>query len=114
MKTLGRILIILAVFSVLAGLMVLGVNASGGSTSALDGAPSQLRPGGDSNQFRPEGDQNRPDRGERGGAGGSRWMFGVIKNVGVMALLVTVIAWPKSIAKKKKKQAGIKSANGEA
>jgi hypothetical protein len=112
MKALGRILIILAVFSALAGLMVLGVNASGTNAADFNGAPSQLRLGGDN--VRPEGDQNRPERGDGGGSGGSRWMFGLTKNVGVMALLVMVIAWPKSIAKKKKKQAGIKSANGEA
>jgi hypothetical protein len=34
----------------------------------------------------------------------------LIKNVGILALLVTIIAWPKSVAKKKKKQAGIRSA----
>ena len=111
MKTIGRILIILAVFSVFAGLMVVAVNASGANTPAADGAPSQLRPGGDG--ARPEGDGNRPERGERDGAGGSRWMFGLIKNMGVMAVLVTIIAWPKSIAKKKKKkQAVVSSVNG--
>ena len=107
MKTIGRILIILVVFSVFAGLMVVAVNASGANTPAAEGAPSQLRP---------EGDGNRPERGEhgeRGEAGGSRWMFGLIKNVGVMAVLVTIIAWPKSIAKKKKKkQAVVSSVNG--
>ena len=108
MKTLGRILIILAVFVALSDLMVIAVNASGTNAPDFNGT-SQFRPGGDG--IRPEGDQNRPEREELGG-GGSRWMFGLIRNIGVMAVLVTIIVWPKSVAKKKKKQAGIKSANG--
>jgi hypothetical protein len=109
MKTLGRILLILAVFVALSGLMMVAVNASGTNAPDFSGAP-QFRPGGDDG-VRPEGDQNRPERGDREGVG-PRWMFGLIKNIGVMAVLVKVIVWPKSVAKKKKKQAGIKSANG--
>jgi hypothetical protein len=30
-----------------------------------------------------------------------------------MAVLVTIIAWPKSVAKKKRKQAAINSANSQ-
>jgi hypothetical protein len=113
MKTIGRILIILAVFFALSGLMVVAVNASGANAPDFGGALPQIRPGGDDSGVRPEGgDENRPERGERGGSG-SRWMFGPVKNVGVMAVLVTIIVWPKSMAKKKRKQAGIKSANGE-
>lgn len=105
MKTIGRILIILAVFSALSGLMVLAVNASGASAApaGFDGDPSQLRPEGD--RVRPEGGEFRPEHGERGGAGGSRWVFGLVKNVGIMAVLVTLIALPKNLAKKKRKQA---------
>jgi hypothetical protein len=109
MKTIGRILIILAVFSIFAGLMVVAVNASGSNAPAADDT-RQFRPAVDG--IRPEGDGNRPERGDRG-AGGSRWMFGLVKNIGVMALLVTVIVWPKSVAKKKRKQAAIKSTVGE-
>jgi hypothetical protein len=114
MKIIGRILIILVVFAALSGLMVAGVNASGSNAPDFDGA-SQFRPDGGEG-LRPEGDENRPDRGERserGGAGGSRWMFGLLKNVGVMAVLVTIIAWPKSVAKKKRKQAAISSTNSQ-
>jgi hypothetical protein len=110
MKTIGRILIILAVFSIFAGLIVLAVNASGSNAPDFSGAP-QFRPGG-GDGIRPEGDGNRPER-DRGGAGGPRWMFDLVKNVGVVAVLVTIIVWPKSIAKKRRKQAGIKPANGE-
>jgi len=104
MKIIGRILIILVVFAVLSGLMVATVNASGSNTSSFDGAP----------QLHADGDMGgRPEHGERGAAGGSRWMFGLLKNVGVMAVLVTIIAWPKSVAKKKRKQAAINSANSQ-
>ena len=101
MKTLGRIFIILAVFSIFAGLMVVAVNASGTNAPDFSGAP-QFRPDDGS---RPEGDQNRPERDE-GGIDVPRWVFGLIKNVGVMAVLVILIVLPKSVAKKKRKQAG--------
>jgi len=113
MKTIGRILIILAVFSALSGLMMLAVNASGTSAvpTGFDGAPSQFRPegDGDGDGVRPEGGEFRPEHGERGGAGGSgsRWAFGLVKNVGIMAVLVVLIALPKGLAKKKRKQATV-------
>jgi hypothetical protein len=118
MKTIGRIIIILTVFFALSGLMVVAVNASGSNAPDFGGPLPQIRQGGDSGQFRPEtgtrpeGGQNRPERGERGG-GGSRWMFGLIKNIGVMAILVTIIVWSKSAAKKRKRQSGTKSTNSE-
>jgi len=108
MKTIGRILIILAVFSAFAGLMIVAVNASGSNTTDFGGA-SQFRPNDGQDRVGPEGNENRPERGEREASGGPRWMFGLIKNVGVMALLVTIIVWPRSAAKKKRKQAAIKS-----
>ena len=96
MKTIGRILIILAVFSIVAGLMVTAVNASSASAA--------------SRQFRPDRQNGfRPER-EGRGAGGAGWIFGLVKNVGVMAVLVTLIVWPKSIAKKKKRQIAVNSA----
>ena len=113
MKTIGRIIIILTVFIALSGLMVVAVNASGSSAPDFGGPRLQIRQGGGGDQFRPGGGQNRPERGDRGGGGSSRWVFGLIKNVGLIAILVTVIVWPKSVAKKRKRQAGIKSANGQ-
>jgi hypothetical protein len=109
MKTIGRILIILAVFSAFAGLMIVAVNATGANAPGFDGTP-QFRPNAVQDRVRPGGDENRPDRGERGVPDGPRWMFGLIKNMGLLALLVTIIVWPKSVAKKKRKQAVIKSA----
>jgi hypothetical protein len=114
MKIVGRILVILVVFSALAGLMVLAVNASGASAapSSFDSARPQFRSDGDANGPRPEGGfnpesgQGRPERGERGfPEGGSRWMFGLVKNVGIMTILVLLIALPRNIAKKKRRQA---------
>jgi hypothetical protein len=122
MKIIGRVLIILAVFSTLSGLMVLAVNANGSSASDFDGTRPQfaleegregefIRPEG--GEFNPESGQVRPERGEGGDpGGGSRWMFGMVKNVSVMAVLVTLIVLPRSFAKKKKRQAAINSANG--
>jgi hypothetical protein len=113
MKTIGRILIILAVFLAVSGLMVVVVNASGANAPDF-GGDAQFRPGGE-NGTRPEGDQNRPERHEGGpGGGGSRMMFGLVKNVGVMAVIVALIAWPRSAAKKRKKQTTITSSTEDA
>ncbi|NOT03914.1 MAG: hypothetical protein HOP27_04875 [Anaerolineales bacterium] len=123
MKTLGRILIILVVFAALSGLMVVGVNALGLSVSNFRGEGGEFRPGGDGEGFpppsfrpdgddggfRPEGFEERGERGERRG-GVAGMMFGAIKNIFVIALLVTVIVWPKSIARSKRKNGAVKSA----
>lgn len=112
MKTIGRILIILAVFSALSALMVLAVNSSGGSSSApdFDGAPPQFEGQEGREGFRPEGGETRPEFGERGERGGG-WMFGLTKNLVVISLLVTLIVLPKSIARNKKKRAIINPVN---
>jgi hypothetical protein len=110
MKTIGRILIILVVFSALSGLIVLAVNASGTSAASagFDGARPQLSSNVNEGGFNPEGAQGRHERGERGGhEGGGGWAFGLVKNMGVMTILVLLIALPKSIAKKKRKQAAV-------
>lgn len=104
MKILGRILIILFAFVFLSGLMVTAVNAAGvnqpnfgSDNSRVEFRPQNGEEGG--LPFRPEGEHS--ERGERGG--GSRWAFGLIKNIGVIAVLVLAIAWPRSVAKKKKR-----------
>jgi hypothetical protein len=74
------------------------VNASGTNAPDLNGAP-QFRP--DGGGVRPEGDANRSERGERD-SGGPRWMFGLIKNIGVIAALVTIVVGAKSVAKRKR------------
>ncbi len=102
MKTLGRILIILAVFSALTGLMVTAVNASGANAPGGFDAP-RFRPDGD--EFMPDGDGNRPERHERemGGFGGFGILFSIIKNTIVIGILVAVIVVPKNIVKQKKR-----------
>ncbi len=105
MKTLGRIFIILFAFILLSGLMVTSVNAVGMNMPDFDdGEQTEFRPqGGEEGglPFRPEGEHF--ERGERGG--GSRWAFGLVKNVGVLSVLVVAVAWPRSLAKKKKRAA---------
>lgn len=88
MKTLGRILIICFVFSFVSGLIIIAVNASGMN------APDFRGDGEERPEFRPDGDMDGGfpfpadgERGERGEGGGSRLMFGLIKNVIVIAVL---------------------------
>ena len=90
MKTLGRILIVLIAFALVMGLTCMAVNAGG--SSAGSNAPISERVGG----IRPNG--ARPEfHGERGGG----WMFGMIKNVGIIAVIVALVAVPKSIGRKR-------------
>ncbi|MCA2001653.1 MAG: hypothetical protein LDL51_07305 [Chloroflexi bacterium] len=111
MKTIGRIFIILAVFSALAALMTLAVNASGSTSPDFEGAPPQFRAEGE-NEARLPGGQQRFDRDRGGEDGGFRWMFGLVKNLVVIGLLVTLIVLPKNLIRNKRKQAAIRSANG--
>jgi hypothetical protein len=103
MKTLGRTLIILTFAALIAaGLYALvtanassltpsglpgdGPFPSGEGLAAFDGARPAFPEG-----FRPEG------REMQGG-----WTFGLAKNLGVIAFLVTVIVLPKSLQKRKR------------
>lgn len=104
MKTIGRIFIILTVFSILVGLMVTTVNFVGNAVGN-DAPASQSRPGED-------GGENRSEHGERGG-NATGLMYGAIKNSVVIGFLVTMIVWPKSVAKKKKKSVAMIPANGK-
>lgn len=106
MKTMGRIFIILFAFVLLSGLMVAAVNAAGMNQPNFngDGGRTEFRPqGGEEGglPFRPEGER---EGGEREG-GGSRWIFGAVKNVGVISILVLMIALPRNMAKNKKRAA---------
>ena len=106
MKTLARILIILAVAALLTFAIVAIVN-SNSSNASLPGNGFQPQAEG----FRPQGslpDGNRPGRGEGGGG----WMFGLVKNAGVMAVLVALIVLPKSLFKRKKVNAAIENGQG--
>lgn len=91
MKTLGRILIILAVTALVTGALYLTFNSA--DAGVLPDKPA-FSPDAPSPDF--EGD--RADRDEmRGG-----WMFGLTKNLGVISVLVTVMVLPKSVGKRKR------------
>ncbi|MEW6285070.1 MAG: hypothetical protein AB1509_02485 [Chloroflexota bacterium] len=96
MKTLGRILIILVVMALVMGITYAAVSASG--SSGAPGVEPRFEEGGRppfrEGQFEGEGHEGR----EGGG-----WMFGLIKNVGIIAVLVTLIVLPKNARRKRKR-----------
>ena len=119
MKTIGRILIILLTAGLIAAAIFAAVNASGSSAHAGFGEPfnnngAQTRagfPASGNGEFRPGGsplggfrDGGHPERG--GEAGG--WLFGTIRNVGIVAVIVTVIVLPKKLLKKRAVPAVVK------
>jgi len=110
MKTLGRILLILAVFTIVMGITYFVVNTGSSSTSA--NVPAFERDNG--RGFRSEGGQpqffngQRPEftgdqRAEFDGAGprGGGWMFGMIRNAGIIFVIVALIVVPKSMWRKR-------------
>ncbi len=102
MKTLGRILIILMVLAVVMGITYFIVTTSNLSTSA--NVPAFTRNTG--GRFRPEGgfpDGGRPEFGGRGPRAGG-WIFGMIKNMGLVALVVAFVVIPKNMWQKRSKQ----------
>jgi hypothetical protein len=116
MKTLGRILIILAVFAFVMGITYVVVNASGSSTNGTpfgDGERPQFangeRPLPADGQFqpgqRPEGFEGR----EREGGGGSVFgmMGGFVKNSIIIGVIVALIAAPRSWFRNRKRVAPI-------
>lgn len=117
MKILARTLIILVVFAALSAAMVTAVNASGMNAMSFQREGVEFRPGGEMEGFppagfRPDGGEDFEEHGERGeGRGGvTGLMFGAVKNIGVIGLLVTLVVLPKSVAKKNRKKVEIKSA----
>ena len=111
MKTIGRIFIILVAFVIVMGVTYGIVNASGTSTG-MPQLENRERPqfeNGEMPQFeageRPElpGGQfeGRPEGGRERGGGG--WMVGLIKNVGILTIVVALIAVPRSIMRNKKR-----------
>jgi hypothetical protein len=113
MKIIGRILMILTAFTALSMLMTLAVNAGGISSSApdFDDVPPQFQSRQGSREgFGPEGGEFRPERGERKEQGGAGWVFGLTKNIGVIALVAALIILPKRFSQRKK--AAVNAANG--
>ena len=103
MKTLGRALLILAVFALMMGITYVSVTAgtSGSNLTQFqrgDGQPNLA------NGQRPEfpGGERNEDHGERGVGG---LMFGMIKNTLVIAIVVMLIVLPKGWLQRKKRTA---------
>ncbi len=94
MKTLGRVVIILCAFALVMGLTYMAVTAGNSSTGAA--APAFERGGGFP---RPDG-ARREFRGEGGGG----WIFGMIRNVGIIAVLVALVTIPKDFMQKRRRQ----------
>ena len=96
MKTLGRIVIILVAFALVMGITYTVVNAA----SSAMGAPAFER--GGEGLPRPEG--ARPPNGEGRefrGAGGIRWILGIVKNTGLIAIIVALVIWLKDFMRKR-------------
>ncbi len=94
MKTIGRIVIILCVFALVIGLTYVivsaGSSSTGAATSAFERGGGFPRPDGARREFR--------------GEGGGGWMFGMIKNVGIVAILVALVTVPKNFMQKRRRQ----------
>jgi hypothetical protein len=101
MKTLGRILIILSVFALVMGITYVAVNAATANSSSA--APQFNQ--GDRPQFahgqRPEFPGGEPN--EFRGAPGAGWMFGAIKNIAVVSIIVLLIVLPKGWLQKRRR-----------
>ncbi len=96
MKTLGRILIILTVLAIVMGMTYFIVTA--GNSSRTTNVPAFTR--STEGRFRPEGGFPGGDRNPRGGG----WIFGMIKNMGIVALVVAFVVIPKNMWQKRIKQ----------
>lgn len=89
MKTLGRVLIILTAFVIVMGTTYFTVNAGGSSSTSV---PAFERGGGEG--FTPNGE--RPE--SRGvGSSGFGLMFGMLKNMIIVAVIVALIVFPKNL-----------------
>ncbi len=90
MKPLARILIILLAFTIVMGTIYVMVTSSS-STSVTD--------------------TQQVERGERPGAGGERpemagagWIFGAVRNIGVLSIIVALIVVPKGWLQRRQRQ----------
>src|ERR1044071_987077 len=109
MKTLGRILIILATFALVMGITYGIVNAVSSSTvvrSFERGGQGSPRTEGVQPQIpngqRPEssGDEGREGR---GGVSIVRLILGTVRNIGLVALVVVLVVWLKNYLEKRKR-----------
>ncbi len=116
MKTLGRTLIILAVFVLLSGLMITAVNAVGLNAPDFEGDRGprpEFRPDNDDDSERPDDDREEQSN-DRGFFlnflyGGARWGLSTSKNIFVIGILVALVVFPKNWLRKKKKTSAVSS-----
>jgi len=87
MKTPGRILIILAAFALVMGItyMVVNANNTSGAAPAFEGGADGF-PQHDA-QGAAFANGERPDVDAQGGS----WIFGLVRNVGVIAIVVALV-----------------------
>jgi hypothetical protein len=109
MKTLGRILIILAVFAAVMGITYLIVNASSSSTVANMPAFGRDSEGGsrfenEQSQFpngeRPEFPGERHEFGREGERTGG-WVFGLTRNIGIITVIVVLVTLIRNFMRKR-------------
>jgi hypothetical protein len=93
MKTIGRIVIILTAFVIVMGIVYIAVDASGSSSSSMVQFDADERLAPPDGQF-----EGRPEHLEGGGG----WMFGLVKNVGVIAVVTMLIVVPRNIRQKRR------------
>jgi len=110
MKTIGRILAIVAAMALVMGIVYVVVNTGGSSSSNGFPVGDGGRPLPQDGQFMPRDggtllNGQFEGRGEGRGRmeGGGGMMFGLIRNIGIIAVLVALIVIPKSIVRKKKR-----------
>jgi len=105
MRLLGRILMILAAFALVMGITY-GVVSAANAAGSSSGAPAFER--GGEGFPRPDGARPQFPGGEgrefRGGRGGLRWMFGVVKNVGLIAIIVALVVWLKEVLRRRNRE----------
>lgn len=105
MKTLGRILVILVAFTIVMGITYAAVNASNSSSADMPmferGREGGVRPEDGQPEFPNGGRPKFRGGGRHEGSRGGGWMFGLIKNAGVVAIIVALIAVPRSLTRRK-------------
>jgi len=111
MKTLGRIMIILAAFALVMGITYTVVNVASsfvGATAFERGEEGFQRPEGVQPQVpngeHPEfsGGEGREFRGDRGGA--FRLILGAVRNIGIVAIIVAAVVWLKNFQRKRDRE----------
>lgn len=98
MKPLARILIILLAFTIVMGTIYVTVTSSS-STSVTD---TQQVERGERPEFAGAG-------GERPEMAGAGWIFGAVRNIGVVSIIVALIVVPKGWLQRRQRQPQINS-----